>query len=282
MTALLKIETKLLLREPILLFWGVVFPLVLLTVMGLAGNTPDPDLGGLTLVQTYVPVLIAFTFTILGVSALPTALANYRERGVLKRLATTPLRPSRVLGAQLTTSAAMAAATAVLILALARIAFGVPLPDAPFAFLLAVILAAAALLGIGLLIAALAPRARVAGAIGTMLFFPLMFFAGLLALSAALVACSPIYGFFVWSGYLAVAFVLPRRWIPAGVLGVAAVTAASQVGGWPGGTFSDWVVYAAVVVANTGVAGTMMLVGAKQDDQRRRLEAALRENAGLH
>jgi signal transduction histidine kinase len=111
---------------------------------------------------------------------------------------------------------------------------------------------------------------------------PLAYFAGLLALSALLVACSPIYGFFVWSGYLAVAFVLPRRWVPAGVLGVAAVTAASQVGGWPAGDFSDWLIYAAVVVANAGVAGTMMLVGAKQDDQRRMLEAALRENAGLH
>jgi ABC-2 type transport system permease protein len=181
MSALLKTETKLLLREPLLLFWGVLFPLVLLTVMGLAGNNPDPDLGGLSLVQTYVPVLIAFTFTILGVSALPTALATYRERGVLRRLATTPLRPSRVLGAQLATTSSMAAATAILILLVARIAFGVPFPQQALAFLFAVILAAAALLGIGLLIAALAPRARIAGAIGTMLFFPLMFFAGLWA-----------------------------------------------------------------------------------------------------
>jgi len=111
---------------------------------------------------------------------------------------------------------------------------------------------------------------------------PLGYFGGLLALSAALVACSPIYGFFVWSGYLAVAFVLPRRLVPAGVLGVAVVVAASQVGGWPGGAFTDWLIYFAVVIANAGVAGTMMLVGAKQDDQRRKLEAALRENAGLH
>jgi signal transduction histidine kinase len=110
----------------------------------------------------------------------------------------------------------------------------------------------------------------------------LVYVAGLLALSAALVACSPIYGFFVWSGYLAVAFVLPRPWIPAGVLGVAAVTAASQVGGWPSGTFGDWVIYVAVVMANAGVAGTMMLIGARQGDQRRRLETALAENAGLH
>lgn len=110
----------------------------------------------------------------------------------------------------------------------------------------------------------------------------LAYLAGLLALSGLLIACSPIYGFFVWSGYLAVAFTLPRRWVPAGVLGVAAVTAASQVGGWPAFEFTAWLVYAAVVIANAGVAGTMMVVGARQDDQRRRLEAALRENAGLH
>jgi ABC-2 type transport system permease protein len=180
-SALLRTEAKLLVREPILLFWGVAFPLVLLTVMGLAGDKPQPDLGGLTLVQTYVPVLVAFTFTILGVSALPTALANYRERGVLRRLATTPARPVWLLGAQLATNSAIAALTAALILALARIAFGVPLPHLPLAFALAVVLAAAALLSIGLLIAAVAPRARVAGAVGTMLFFPLMFFAGLWA-----------------------------------------------------------------------------------------------------
>jgi signal transduction histidine kinase len=109
-----------------------------------------------------------------------------------------------------------------------------------------------------------------------------VYFVGMLAFSAVLVGCSPIYGFYVWSGYLAVAFALPRRWMPAGVLAVAAVTAASQVGGWPGGGFGDWLTYVAVVIANASVAGTMMVVGAKQDEQRRMLESALRENAGLH
>jgi ABC-2 type transport system permease protein len=181
MTTLLKTEAKLLLREPLLVFWGVAFPLVLLTVMGLAGRKPDPDLGGFSLVQTYVPVLISLTFTIMGVSALPTALATYRERGVLKRFATTPVRPSWLLAAQLAIEAAMAAMTSILIVAVARIAFGVTLPRAAFAFVLALVLAAAALLSLGVLVAALAPRAKVAGAVGTMLFFPLMFFAGLWA-----------------------------------------------------------------------------------------------------
>jgi ABC-2 type transport system permease protein len=180
-TALLKSETRLLLREPALLFWGIGFPLVLLTVFGLTSDGADPDLGGLTLLQAYVPVLIGFTFTTLGVGALPAAVAVYRERGVLRRLATTPLRPAWVLGAQLVTSLAVSAATALGIVVLARVAFGVPLPGEPVAFALTAALAAMALLSIGLVVAAVVPRARVAGAVGTMLFFPLMFFAGLWA-----------------------------------------------------------------------------------------------------
>jgi ABC-2 type transport system permease protein len=180
-TALLKSETRLLLREPALLFWGIAFPLVLLVVFGIAGGGADPDLDNLTLVQAYVPVLIGFTFTTLGVSALPAAIATYRERGILRRLATTPLRPARVLGAQLTTNFAVSAATALGVVVLARLAFGVPLPAQPLGFAIAAALASLTLLSLGLVIAAVAPRARVAGAAGTMLFFPLMFFAGLWA-----------------------------------------------------------------------------------------------------
>src|SRR4051812_50113213 len=90
----------------------------------------------------------------------------------------------------------------------------------------------------------------------------LVYFAGLLALSAVLVACSPIYGFFVWSGYLAVAFVLPRRGVPAGVVAVAIVVAASQGGGWPGGTLTAWLIYAPVRGRNAGVAGPLRVRGA--------------------
>jgi ABC-2 type transport system permease protein len=55
----------------------------------------------------------------------------------------------------------------------------VALPGQPAGFLVTYVLAAAAMLGLGMLIAALALTGRAAGVIGTMLFFPLMFFAGL-------------------------------------------------------------------------------------------------------
>ena len=59
------------------------------------------SLGGLTVLDVYVPILIAFALAMLSLNALPTVLAGYRERGVLRRLQTTPAGPVRVLAAQL-------------------------------------------------------------------------------------------------------------------------------------------------------------------------------------
>ncbi len=53
------------------------------------------------------------------------------------------------------------------------------LPTALALATLALLLTAAAMLALGLLIASLARNGRVAGAVGTMIFLPLMFFAGL-------------------------------------------------------------------------------------------------------
>ena len=172
-------EGKLLLREPVVLFWSVAFPMALLAVMGLVSSGPQADLGGLRLVAVYEPILIAFATVALAVQALPGVLAGYRERGVLRRLATTPVGPVRIVAAQLAVNLAVVLAATAGILAVGRLAFGVALPGQVAGFLVTAVLAATAMLALGLLIAALAPSGRTAGGIGTVLFFPLMFFAGL-------------------------------------------------------------------------------------------------------
>ncbi|MDQ1413260.1 MAG: type transport system permease protein [Acidimicrobiaceae bacterium] len=173
------VEAKLLLREPIPLFWGIAFPMLLLGVMGAFSGGPDPELGGLRLVAVYEPILVAFVTATFALQGLPTVLAGYRERGILRRLDTTPVGVHRVLAAQLTVNLAVAMTATVGIILVGRVAFGVALPGQPAGFLVAVLLAAAAMLALGLLIAALAPNGRVAGAAGSILFFPMMFFAGL-------------------------------------------------------------------------------------------------------
>ncbi|MBO2456924.1 ABC transporter permease [Actinomadura violacea] len=174
-------EFRLYLRDRVGPIWGVGFPLLLLIIFG---NIPSFNhakhvYGGLTELDIYVPVLVAFSLAILSLTALPSTLAGYREKGVLRRLETTPIGPARVLGAQLAVNLVTALVTLVVFLAVAKLAFDVVLPKQFGGFVLAWVLAAAQLMAIGLFIAAVTPTRSAAQAIGTVLFFPMMFFAGL-------------------------------------------------------------------------------------------------------
>ncbi|WP_328476109.1 ABC transporter permease [Actinoplanes sp. NBC_00393] len=178
---LIRIETVLSVRDKVGPLWGVCFPLVLLVILGSVPSMREPQAvnGGVSTFELYVPVLVLFNLATLALIALPNVLAGYRESGVLRRMQTTPVGPARVLGAQLAANLATAVVAAGLFLAVARLAFGVGLPAAPLSFLIAWLLVAAAVMSIGLLLTALAPGRAQATALGTVLYFPLMFCAGL-------------------------------------------------------------------------------------------------------
>jgi ABC-2 type transport system permease protein len=178
---LIKVEMKLSIRDKVGPLWGVGFPLILLIILGNipALRQPEEANGGLSNFDLYVPVMVLFNLAMLALVALPNALAAYRENGVLRRMQTTPIGPARVLAAQLVANLAIALVAVVLFLAVAKLGFGVSLPQNLPGFAGCWLLAAAALLSIGLLITALAPGRGPATAIGTVLFFPMMFFAGL-------------------------------------------------------------------------------------------------------
>jgi ABC-2 type transport system permease protein len=178
---LVRTEFKLFVRERIGPIWGVGFPIGLLIIFGFipAFQKHQAVYGGQTTLDVYVPILIAFTTAIMSLSALPTVLGTYREQGVLRRLQTTPMGPVRVLAAQLAVQFATLVAVSAAILIIARFGFSVPLPRELGAFVIAALLAMLALLSIGLFVAAVAPTAKVAQAVGTIVFFPMMFFAGL-------------------------------------------------------------------------------------------------------
>lgn len=174
-------ELRLYLREPMLVFFTLAFPSILVVILGSvpAFREPIDDLDGLRVIDLYAAIAIVLTLASLGLQAAPMVLATYRERGILRRLATTPARPVALLGAQLVMSLLTAIASVVLVLAIARVFFDVPLPRQPLGFVVAFLFSAGAAFAIGLFIAALARGGKAANTIGTLLFFPAMFFAGL-------------------------------------------------------------------------------------------------------
>lgn len=174
-------EAKLFFREPMTWIFALAVPPLLLIVFGAIPpfREPDPELGGARVIDLYAPILVAIGITILAIHSLPQQFAGYREAGVLRRMRTTPVRPAALLGALLVLFTVLSLVTLTVVLGVGRIVFGVPLPANPLAYAVAYLLTALAVFAVGLLVAALAPTATSAGAIGLVLFFPLAFFAGL-------------------------------------------------------------------------------------------------------
>ncbi|MFD4629665.1 ABC transporter permease [Streptomyces sp. NPDC058284] len=178
--AVLKAEIRLFRREPGAVFWILAFPTLLLVILGSIPSFRETDasLDGLRLVDAYVPVTVLLSLIMAGVQAMPPLLTGYRERGILRRMSATPVRPSAVLGAQMGILGAAALGSALLSLTVGRLAFDVPLPRQPFGYALALLLAVACGLALGALVAALARTTKAATAIGSAVFFPMMFSAG--------------------------------------------------------------------------------------------------------
>jgi ABC-2 type transport system permease protein len=182
-TAVLRTEVRLFRREPGALFWILLFPTLLLVILGSIPSFRhhEADLGGLRTIDVYVPVAVLLGLIVGGLQSMPQTLTGYRERGILRRMSTTPVRPTALLTAQMTVYGGAALASALFALLVGRFAFAVRLPEQLFGYLLALVLAVAAALALGAVISALSRTTKIAGAIGSAVFFPAMFCAGVWA-----------------------------------------------------------------------------------------------------
>ena len=179
-TKILTVETRLLVREPAWWLAAIVLPSVILLVLGLvfAPHRPDPALGGQRFIDLFVPSLLVITLATLGLQTLPVRLANYRERGILRRLSTTPLHPAHVLLAQLVIYMVTAVIALILLIVVGHVAFAIPLPGNPIGYVFAFLFGMSSLFALGLLIAAVVPSTKAANTFGLPLFFVAMFLGG--------------------------------------------------------------------------------------------------------
>ena len=183
MHALLRLtvaEVKVFLRDPISVCLGVLFPAALLLGLGAipALREPAKEFGGRPFVEAWAPAALALGLGIIALQQIPVVVATYRERGVLRRMSTTPVHPSAMLAAQLLVALGAAVVAGALVVASAWLALDVPLPQRPLEFVASFVVGFGALLAVGTLIAAVAPSLRLATGLATFAYVVAMFAGG--------------------------------------------------------------------------------------------------------
>lgn len=177
---LFRTEARLFGRELGALFWILLFPSILLLVLGFIPDfrTPEEDLGGQRVVDLYAAVCVILAMLMAAVMSMPTVITGYRESGILRRLRTTPMHPASLLLAQVGLHAAAVLGAIVLALGVARLVHDVPLPGSVTWYAVCIVLATLSAFSIGAVITAVSSSTRVAQTVGTVALFPMMFTAG--------------------------------------------------------------------------------------------------------
>lgn len=175
------VETRLFLREKLALIGVFAVPVALVIGFGLIPGFGKAQKGLHDQSGTeYIAALgVAIMLVTIGLQGVPMVIAQYRERGILRRLGVTPVRPLTLLAAKLAVWAGSAVLSAIFVIVVSRLAFGVPTPVKAGWFVLSFLLGMAALFSLGMLVTAVAPTSRGATGLGMALFFPNMFLAGI-------------------------------------------------------------------------------------------------------
>jgi ABC-2 type transport system permease protein len=182
MKSLLKmtwIEAKLFLREPVGAFFTLVFPLMMLFLFGsIYGNIPSQYFGGRGTVDVSVPAYTAMIIATTSLVGLTITMASYREKGILRRLRTTPVSPLVVLLAQVIVLFLMTALGMLLLVVAGRLVYQMRFDGNAFSVLVGFILCCLSFFAIGFVLAGLMPTARTAQVVGMVILYPMLFLSG--------------------------------------------------------------------------------------------------------
>ena len=181
LVALTWLEIKIFIREPLGVFGSVFVPVFMFVIISrlFGSSLTGTPTGARGLVGADLVVFGALLLAISAVLSLVTIIAIYRESGILKRLRATPLRPLTILSAHVLVKVLFTATTLVISLALSRRYFAadIPIPWVPFT--IATIISMLSILSLGFVLASVAPTARFAQPIGTLVLYPMIGVSGL-------------------------------------------------------------------------------------------------------
>ena len=170
-------ELKLTAREPTVLVFVFLFPVLLSLILGGIFDADDDAFEGLP-VDYYTSAYVAIAIGAIGLVMLPVQVASYREQGVLRRFRASGVA-SWVFPAALGVVGYIAALIGgVMVIVTMWITYGITAPDDIVRTVLFGLVASASFISFGLALGWLMPTARAAQGLGLTAFFPMFLLGG--------------------------------------------------------------------------------------------------------
>jgi ABC-2 type transport system permease protein len=167
-------------RNPASVFFTVMFPVVLLLIFATVfGNQTVDVRGGIETTTYYVPAIITLSVISATMQSLAMSLVIAREDGRLKRSRGTPMPPWVFIAGRVGNSIVVALMMLVLLAAIGRVLYGVPIPWGRLpAIVVVLVVGAAAFCCLGIALTAAIPSPDAAAPIVNALLLPLYFLSG--------------------------------------------------------------------------------------------------------
>lgn len=177
--ALLKTECKLSLRGMDMFIFAICMPVAVVIILGAVfGNKPAFDGASYSFLEQSFGAVATIAICAGGVMGLPLVISDYRSRKILKRFKVTPTSPALILAVQVVIYALYSIASLVLVYMVGAVFFGYQLHGSWLHFLGAYLLVMLSMFSIGLLVGGIAPNMKIASAIASLLYFPMLIFSG--------------------------------------------------------------------------------------------------------
>jgi ABC-2 type transport system permease protein len=175
---LLRSELRLLLREPLVLAFVFAFPVITVLVLGGVFDEGDESFEGTVPSDFYIAAYFGVVIAAVGLIMLPAHIASYREAGVLRRFDAAGFPRWAFPVSQFVMGAVFVAIGALMLLATAALAYGLPEVDDGARTIVGVVAGALAFISIGVFLGTLLPNAHAAQGVGLLLFLPMFLLAG--------------------------------------------------------------------------------------------------------
>lgn len=172
--ALTRARLVLFTRDPQLVFWTLLFPVVMLVLFGeiFIRKAPPGVFNGANYIDGLVPGLIGISIGSVAIFTIGIETAEAREKGILRRFKVTPLPSLALFASTLMTASVLVFFQCAELIAVGRFRYDLHISVNPIVATGAMIFAALSGLALGYVLASVAPSGRAANAIGMVLMMP--------------------------------------------------------------------------------------------------------------